>query len=183
MNWIHDTLKLYRNDTNTSKKHLPPVCRVCLSCVKCWATQQTVVQYLFIDIEHSTSYNKTHGVQAQFNEQKLYRIECDFKMPVRKYRRRSSEISSCLKYIIFGVNVLFWVNRAVIHIRIVLLILHFIRWNCSVLVLKLVVFKYCIYMQMSRWIGVWWHYAGNRKLLVIMAIPNAWCSLVSNCSF
>lgn len=32
------------------------------------------------------------------------------KMPVRKYRRRTSEISCCLKYIIFSVNVLFWVS-------------------------------------------------------------------------
>ncbi|XP_055322893.1 tetraspanin-5 [Sitodiplosis mosellana] len=29
-------------------------------------------------------------------------------MPVRKYRRRTSEISCCLKYFIFSVNVLFW---------------------------------------------------------------------------
>lgn len=32
------------------------------------------------------------------------------KMPVRKYRRRTSEISCCLKYFIFSVNVLFWVS-------------------------------------------------------------------------
>ncbi|XP_063704002.1 tetraspanin-5 isoform X3 [Culicoides brevitarsis] len=30
------------------------------------------------------------------------------KMPVRKYRKESSEISCCLKYVIFSVNVLFW---------------------------------------------------------------------------
>jgi tetraspanin-5 len=29
-------------------------------------------------------------------------------MPVRKYRRETSEVSSCLKYMIFGFNVLFW---------------------------------------------------------------------------
>uniref|UniRef100_A0A336K1X4 Tetraspanin n=1 Tax=Culicoides sonorensis TaxID=179676 RepID=A0A336K1X4_CULSO len=29
-------------------------------------------------------------------------------MPVRKYRKESSEISCCLKYVIFSVNVLFW---------------------------------------------------------------------------
>ena len=31
-------------------------------------------------------------------------------MPVRKYRRETSEISGCLKYLIFIVNVVFWVN-------------------------------------------------------------------------
>lgn len=31
-------------------------------------------------------------------------------MPVRKYRRSASEISCCLKYVIFSVNVLFWVS-------------------------------------------------------------------------
>ncbi|CAG9133506.1 hypothetical protein JYU34_004497 [Plutella xylostella] len=29
-------------------------------------------------------------------------------MPIRKYRRDTSEVSCCLKYVIFGVNVLFW---------------------------------------------------------------------------
>ncbi|XP_022903910.1 tetraspanin-5 isoform X3 [Onthophagus taurus] len=29
-------------------------------------------------------------------------------MPVRKYRRETSEVSGCLKYMIFGFNVLFW---------------------------------------------------------------------------
>ena len=29
-------------------------------------------------------------------------------MPVRKYKRESSEVSGCLKYMIFGFNVLFW---------------------------------------------------------------------------
>lgn len=29
---------------------------------------------------------------------------------VRKYRRETTEVSSCLKYMIFGFNVLFWVN-------------------------------------------------------------------------
>ncbi|XP_037030576.1 tetraspanin-5 isoform X5 [Bradysia coprophila] len=29
-------------------------------------------------------------------------------MPVRKYRRDTSEVSCCLKYVIFSVNVLFW---------------------------------------------------------------------------
>lgn len=38
-----------------------------------------------------------------------------FKMPaqqqaVRKYRRDTSEVSCCLKYVIFSVNVLFWVS-------------------------------------------------------------------------
>lgn len=32
-------------------------------------------------------------------------------MPVtRKYRRETSEISGCLKYIIFVVNIIFWVS-------------------------------------------------------------------------
>lgn len=31
-------------------------------------------------------------------------------MPVRKYRRDTSEVSSCLKYMIFSFNVLFWVS-------------------------------------------------------------------------
>ncbi|XP_023715698.1 tetraspanin-5 isoform X3 [Cryptotermes secundus] len=30
------------------------------------------------------------------------------KMPVRKYRRDTSEVSCCLKYVIFGFNVMFW---------------------------------------------------------------------------
>lgn len=37
-----------------------------------------------------------------------------FKMPVqavRKYRRDTSEVSCCLKYLIFGFNVLFWVSE------------------------------------------------------------------------
>lgn len=29
---------------------------------------------------------------------------------IRKYRRDTSEVSCCLKYVIFGVNVLFWVS-------------------------------------------------------------------------
>ncbi|XP_050666981.1 tetraspanin-5 isoform X3 [Leptidea sinapis] len=29
-------------------------------------------------------------------------------MPIRKYRRDTTEVSCCLKYVIFGVNVLFW---------------------------------------------------------------------------
>jgi len=32
------------------------------------------------------------------------------KMPVRKYRRDTSEVSCCLKYVIFGFNVMFWVS-------------------------------------------------------------------------
>lgn len=32
-------------------------------------------------------------------------------VPVRKYRRDTSEVSSCLKYMIFGFNVLFWVRN------------------------------------------------------------------------
>lgn len=32
---------------------------------------------------------------------------------IRKYRRDTSEVSCCLKYVIFGVNVLFWVSRRV----------------------------------------------------------------------
>lgn len=31
-------------------------------------------------------------------------------MPVRKYRRETTEVSGCLKYMIFGFNVLFWVS-------------------------------------------------------------------------
>ena len=31
-------------------------------------------------------------------------------MPVRKYRRDTSEVSCCLKYVIFGFNVMFWVS-------------------------------------------------------------------------
>uniref|UniRef100_A0A0K8RCS8 Putative tetraspanin n=1 Tax=Ixodes ricinus TaxID=34613 RepID=A0A0K8RCS8_IXORI len=30
------------------------------------------------------------------------------RMPVRKHRRDKSEISCCLKYLIFGFNVIFW---------------------------------------------------------------------------
>lgn len=30
-------------------------------------------------------------------------------VPVRKYKREASEVSGCLKYMIFGFNVLFWV--------------------------------------------------------------------------
>lgn len=33
-------------------------------------------------------------------------------MPVRKYRRDTSEVSCCLKYLIFGFNVLFWVRTS-----------------------------------------------------------------------
>lgn len=33
-------------------------------------------------------------------------------MPVRKYKRESSEVSGCLKYMIFGFNVLFWVGNS-----------------------------------------------------------------------
>lgn len=29
---------------------------------------------------------------------------------IRKYRRDTTEVSCCLKYVIFGVNVLFWVS-------------------------------------------------------------------------
>lgn len=29
---------------------------------------------------------------------------------VRKYRRDTSEVSCCLKYVIFGFNVMFWVS-------------------------------------------------------------------------
>lgn len=32
-------------------------------------------------------------------------------VPIRKYRRDASEVSSCLKYMIFGFNVLFWVRN------------------------------------------------------------------------
>lgn len=31
-------------------------------------------------------------------------------VPVRKYRRDTTEVSGCLKYMIFGFNVLFWVS-------------------------------------------------------------------------
>lgn len=31
---------------------------------------------------------------------------------VRKYRRETTEVSSCLKYMIFGFNVLFWVSHS-----------------------------------------------------------------------
>lgn len=33
---------------------------------------------------------------------------------IRKYRRDTSEVSCCLKYVIFGVNVLFWVSFKVL---------------------------------------------------------------------
>lgn len=33
---------------------------------------------------------------------------------IRKYRRDTSEVSCCLKYVIFGVNVLFWVSTSII---------------------------------------------------------------------
>lgn len=32
---------------------------------------------------------------------------------VRKYRRDTSEVSCCLKYVIFGFNVMFWVSGTV----------------------------------------------------------------------
>lgn len=32
-------------------------------------------------------------------------------MPTRKYRRDQSEVSCCLKYVIFGFNVIFWVSE------------------------------------------------------------------------
>ena len=39
----------------------------------------------------------------------------DARVPrVRKYHRDSTEVSSCLKYLIFGFNVLFWVRIFVI---------------------------------------------------------------------
>jgi len=31
-------------------------------------------------------------------------------MPMRKYRRDQSEVSCCLKYLIFGFNVIFWLT-------------------------------------------------------------------------
>ena len=37
--------------------------------------------------------------------------KCVLAMPaVRKYRRDTSEVSCCLKYVIFGFNVMFWVS-------------------------------------------------------------------------
>lgn len=42
-----------------------------------------------------------------------------FKMPVqavRKYRRDTSEVSCCLKYLIFGFNVLFWVSENTVYL-------------------------------------------------------------------
>jgi len=39
--------------------------------------------------------------------------KCLSAMPaVRKYRRDTSEVSCCLKYVIFGFNVMFWVSTA-----------------------------------------------------------------------
>lgn len=39
--------------------------------------------------------------------------KCLSVMPaVRKYRRDTSEVSCCLKYVIFGFNVMFWVSTA-----------------------------------------------------------------------
>ncbi|XP_055373844.1 tetraspanin-17 isoform X3 [Condylostylus longicornis] len=35
-------------------------------------------------------------------------------MPIRKYRRETSEISCCLKYVIFGFNVVFWVSGLIV---------------------------------------------------------------------
>ena len=34
---------------------------------------------------------------------------------IRKYRRDTTEVSCCLKYVIFGVNVLFWVSLCVLN--------------------------------------------------------------------
>lgn len=34
-------------------------------------------------------------------------------MPIRKYRRETSEVSCCLKYMIFSFNYLFWVSGVV----------------------------------------------------------------------
>ncbi|XP_021930453.1 tetraspanin-5 isoform X2 [Zootermopsis nevadensis] len=42
----------------------------------------------------------------------LLYMNCDLnvaKMPVRKYRRDTSEVSCCMKYVIFAFNVIFWV--------------------------------------------------------------------------
>lgn len=44
------------------------------------------------------------------------------KMPgIRKYRRDTTEVSCCLKYVIFGVNVLFWVSKTYLSIEKVIL--------------------------------------------------------------
>lgn len=41
--------------------------------------------------------------------------KCVLAMPaVRKYRRDTSEVSCCLKYVIFGFNVMFWVSIIII---------------------------------------------------------------------
>lgn len=42
--------------------------------------------------------------------------KCVLAMPaVRKYRRDTSEVSCCLKYVIFGFNVMFWVSLLHLH--------------------------------------------------------------------
>ncbi|MPD02134.1 Tetraspanin-17 [Portunus trituberculatus] len=33
-------------------------------------------------------------------------------MPAKRYRRDQSEVSCCLKYVIFGFNVIFWVSES-----------------------------------------------------------------------
>lgn len=43
--------------------------------------------------------------------------KCVLTMPaVRKYRRDTSEVSCCLKYVIFGFNVMFWVSTIYVHL-------------------------------------------------------------------
>lgn len=41
------------------------------------------------------------------------------KMPVKRYRRDQSEVSCCLKYVIFGFNVIFWVSTTSVYIPLV----------------------------------------------------------------
>lgn len=55
---------------------------------------------------------KKHTRNIQEHTHKIHRRKrTAIKMPVRKYRRRTTEISCCLKYFIFSVNVLFWVRE------------------------------------------------------------------------
>lgn len=52
------------------------------------------------------------------------------KMPsMRKYRRDTSEVSCCLKYVIFSVNVLFWVSS--VDLNIVFGIKDILATNCK----------------------------------------------------
>lgn len=71
-------------------------------------------------------------------------------MPTRKYRRDQSEVSCCLKYVIFGFNVIFWVSGLQTKAFVVLTW----KFTCNI-------FKY-ILIQLANW--SWYHGCGNLGL-------------------